>query len=390
MGRGAAAGFPAALAGVLVAATISVSAENTLAQTAATPDAEPATIATDAPRSASLSWVRLDGAGTCATAPEIAEGIARVLRRQALVPPAREATAIEARVERTPGKKRFRVTIDISGGDGRVQGTRHLESPGDDCRKLDEPAALAIALMIDPDAALRPPAPPVPQPTIAIRRDVLLVPVPVIVEVPVAAPPPAPPREWPESPELTLAVGPSVALGIIPGPAAGMRLGVEFGPPASLESGDGVAVGPSSVRLGFAAYSGAIEIEPTSGSRSASLEMVALLPHLALCPTTLWIGERTAFAACLALDVGAVSWLGTGFDTPDIEGLDAYVDVGAVAQARFVIAEPLALELRGAAVAPLVRDRYVFRAADGTPTTAYEPGAVGAMLDAALAIGLDL
>ncbi len=401
MGRAAAAIFAATLAfGSATSASAQKAETSPSATISAAPPAPPApplsVAAGGSPRSASLSWVRLDGASACANAPVIAEGIGNVLRRDALVPPSRAVMAIEARVERIPGRKRFRVTIDISSGDGVVKGTRRLESPDEDCRKLDEPAALAIALMIDPEAALRPaPPPPGPQLTIALRRDILVVPVPVLVQVP-GPPPPLPPRrDDRESPELTLSIGPSLAFGLLPGPAAGLRFGVELGPPASLEFGDRVAIGPSSIRLGFGAYSGALAVGGADGGDgggggSASLSMVALLPNLTLCPTTLWIGARAALGACLAIDAGALSWTGNGFDTSVAEGVRPFVDVGPVAHARLMLAGPLALEIRGAAVAPLVRDRFVYGRAAGTSALAYEPGAIGAMLDVALAVGLGL
>lgn len=371
------------------AASVVAAAGSARAQTAAAPEAQPTAVAADAPRSASLSWVRFDGAASCATATEIAEGVARILNRDALVPPTRAVMAIEARVERIPNKKRFRATIDISGGDGKVRGTRKLESQGDDCRKLDEPAALAIALMIDPDALQpRPPAPPA-QPMLVVKRDILLVPIPVLVERP--PPPPLPPRPLPpNAPELTLAIGPSLALGIVPGPAPGLRFGVEFGPPDALGEDDEVTVGPSSIRAGFAVYAGSQDIEDDGERKTASLSMIALLPQIAACPTTIWIGTRVAFAPCLAVDVGAIAWRGEGFDTEVASGTRAFVSVGPVAQGRVVLAGPLALELRGAAVVPLTRDNFVYGTPVDPSALAYEPGAVGAQLDAALAVGLAL
>lgn len=374
----------------LVAAFAVGGATEAQAQTAAAPEPPPAAAAApDAPRSASLSWVRFDGAGSCATATEIAEGVARILKRDALVAPTRAVMAIEARVERIPGKKRFRATIDISGGDGKVKGTRKLESAGDDCRKLDDPAALAIALMIDPNA-LQPTPPPPAKPTeaiLAIRRDILIVPVPVIVE----APRPPPPTVWPpSSPELTLAIGPSLSLGLVPGPAPGIRFGVELGPPETLAWGSAMTVGPSSIRLGFAAYTGSIEVEGEARDETGLLSMTALLPQIALCPATVWLGSRAAMSACLALDVGALTWTADDFDSSVDGDARAFVAIGPVAQARLVLIEPFALEVRGAAVVPLIRDKFQYGLASGTSALAYEPGAVGATFDAALAVGLGL
>jgi len=389
-------GARAALAATFATAPALGPWANARAQTAAAPEAAvPVTAvgaggvsALDSPRSASLSWVRLDGAGACATAPEIAEGIARILHRDALVSPTRAAMAIEARVEKIRGKKRFRAVIDVAVSDGKVKGTRTLESPGDDCRKLDEPAALAIALMIDPDAlqAVAAPPPP-PMPILVVKRDVLIVTVPILVP---HQPPPPPPQSWSSSPELSLAAGPSLALGLVPGPASGIRFGVEVGPPETLGDDGVLTVAPSSIRLGVAAYSGSVEAVGDTADQQATLSMVAILPQLALCPTTVWLGARASFAACVAVDVGAITWTGDGFDTSVSEGVRPFVAVGPVAQARLVLAQPFAVELRGAAVVPLVRDQFVYELASGTNAVAYTPGAVGATFDAALVIGIGL
>lgn len=382
MGRGVAAALAAALTWAPGASAI--------AQTAAAPQPPVAVATPDAPRSASLSWVRFDGAASCSTATEIAEGVARILRRDALVAPTRAVMAIEARVERIPGKKRFRAIIDISGGDGKVRGTRKLESASDDCRKLDDAAALAIALMIDPNALQPPPpaAPAPPAPTVIVKRDVMIVPVPVLVEPPRAPTPPEPPPR--SSPELTLAIGPSLALGLVPGPAPGVRFGVELGPTETLAPGDRVTVGPSSIRVGFASYSGSIDVEGARPGQAGSLSMIALLPQVALCPATVWVGARGALAACVVVDAGALTWTGDDFDSAVRSGARPFVDVGPVAQARLVLVEPFALEIRGAAVVPLIRDTFEYDRGAGTSALAYEPGAIGATFDVALAVGLGL
>ena len=97
---------------------------------------------------------------------------------------------------------------------------------------------------------------------------------------------------------------------------------------------------------------------------------------------------------CAALDVGALTWTGQGFDTPVASGARPAVDLGPLAHLRVLLSAPLSLEVRGAAVIPLIRDRFVYGRADvggAAPGTglAYEPGAVGATLDAGLHLGFD-
>ena len=63
---------------------------------------------------------------------------------------------------------------------------------------------------------------------------------------------------------------------------------------------------------------------------------------------------------------------------------------GRMEHAPFRSSSTVAALLLVAAVAPLIRDRYLYTTAGGTSASAYEPGAVGATLDAALAVGIDL
>jgi hypothetical protein len=316
----------------------------------------------------------------------MARAVEGILRREALVPASRADLLIEARVEKVPGRPRFRAVIEVVSPDGAVIGSRTLESATDDCRRLDDPAALAIALMIDPEAVTRPiPAEPAepPAPMVAVVRDALFVPVPVPVAIP-APPPPAPPPVE-EGPWLSFALGPSVAFGVVPGVAPGVRASVEVGPPA--DRGGGLAWGPSSIRAGFAAYGGSEDVQGPAPEDDATLSIDAVLPRLELCPTTLWLGKRAAVGACAAVDVGALSWTGSGFDTAVGLGTEAFVAVGPTLHGRVVVLGPLALELRAAAVVPLTRDRFVFGQGGGATGLAHQASVVAGTLDLGAHLG---
>src|SRR5207344_3457162 len=66
---------------------------------------------------------------------------------------------IEGFIEKTD-EDTFHAVVTITDARGRVLGKRELEKP--ECRDMDDPLALAIALMIDPDAAFSPTAAPAP------------------------------------------------------------------------------------------------------------------------------------------------------------------------------------------------------------------------------------
>lgn len=315
----------------------------------------------------------------------MARAVETILRRQALAPASRADLVIEARVERVPGRRRFRAVIEIADPEGVVIGSRTIESSGDDCRKLDEPVALAIALMIDPEAITRPgppiAAPEPPPPITAVVRDVMLVPVPVLV-----TPREAPPPRSSEEPWIGVAAAPSLALGLVPGAGVGVRVGVEIGPPA-VRALDGVTWAPSSIRVGLGVHAGAETIDDDASAASASLDFTAILPRLELCPTTAWIDARLAVTPCVAVDAGALTWTGEDFDTAADGGAEPFVGLGPVVRGRVVLAGPLAVEVGAAAITPFVRDRFVFGRASGANALAHQVSPVGATFDAGLHLG---
>ena len=164
---------------------------------AASPNAPPG------PVGAHLSWVRDDAAADC---PDAAAIEAEVAVRLGESPFRRTPSQfIEATVTRQA--ERYQVAIAMRGPDGRLIGNRALASTSGDCRSIATAAALTIAILIDPDAMLRPPpAPPAPPP-----------------------PPPSPLARAPESRTharvTALAAG---GWGALPGPAYGGALAGTF------------------------------------------------------------------------------------------------------------------------------------------------------------------
>jgi hypothetical protein len=147
-----------------------------------------------------LSWVRDDAAADCPDAGAIEAEVTARLGDD----PFRRAPSqfIEATVTR-PGDS-YQVAIAMRGPDGKLIGSRSLASTSGDCRSIATAAALTVAILIDPDALLRPiaPAPAAPPP-------------------PPAAPPP--PARGIEGRVSALGAG---ARDLLPGTALGVELGV--------------------------------------------------------------------------------------------------------------------------------------------------------------------
>jgi hypothetical protein len=165
-----------------------------------------------AARTSSLAWVRSEGADACIGNKELAEAVERILGRRVFVSASAADVVVEGHVDRAAGG--WKATVSISDEHGTLLGTRELETAAGDCRAMDGPVAFVIAVMIDPDAAARPPAPielPPVQPAPS----------------PLRAPPPAASR-WTIAPE----VGLTATLGELPSVAWGTTLAVRLGPPA--------------------------------------------------------------------------------------------------------------------------------------------------------------
>jgi hypothetical protein len=173
-----------------------------------------------------LSVVRLEGAGACPDRATLERGVAARLGRVPFAEPAQRT--LEAVLSRR--EQAWRAEITLRDAEGIELGRRSIEAAGPDCSPLAEATTLALALTIDPDAALgtAPPVPPLePDP-----------------EVRAPAPPAAcPDRACPASAPCPKAVCPhpparpyvgasaraTLALGLIPGPAPGVALVTEGG-----------------------------------------------------------------------------------------------------------------------------------------------------------------
>lgn len=102
---------------------------------------------------AALNWSRLPGAEACPDLAELARRVGQHLKRDAFVSPAKARVIVDASIQ--PAQPGFRVRIVLSSSDQAAPGERELASPNLDCNEAVDSAALAIALMLDPDALTR-------------------------------------------------------------------------------------------------------------------------------------------------------------------------------------------------------------------------------------------
>ncbi len=159
----------------------------------------------DAPATA-LSWTRMPGAERCIDAPVLARDVeARV--GSVLVTPSHAELSIEGRIAPRAGGG-WRAVVAVAHVGQPTSSQRTLETRSDDCRVLDAPIALVIALLIDPSGG-PPTPPPAATPEVIVRE--------VRVEVPVLVRDP-----W----HVALAVRGDGELGSLPSLALGGSLAV--------------------------------------------------------------------------------------------------------------------------------------------------------------------
>jgi hypothetical protein len=109
---------------------------------------------TATPRSFALNWVRRPGAESCPTAAELARQIDERLGRRVFSSPSTAEFLVEAWVARQEEPARgWLASIAVYAANGVETGRRELTSDDSSCAKLAEASVLAIALMVDPEAA---------------------------------------------------------------------------------------------------------------------------------------------------------------------------------------------------------------------------------------------
>jgi hypothetical protein len=290
-----------------------------------------------APRPSSLSWVRAEGAESCPPPSAIAKLVEERLGRSVFVSPARAELAVEAYAERAADSK-WHIAISVSKKDGEVAGRRVFWSDESSCTPVAENAALAIALMIDPDAMLRPEQPKGPK---------IAEPVPVVIEpapAPVAAVPPVPIAPPPWRGALEASTG--ITTGLLPGIAPSVSLRAR-------------AIEPSrtwALELeGAYFFAQEAELRPNSGAALA-----LFYTGLSACASP-GAANRVSALLCVGAHAGSMTAQGYGFvvDAPK----DQNLVVGVVGRGRMAIRlhEQWTVLIGAHGIVPLKRDYFEAR-----------------------------
>jgi hypothetical protein len=281
-----------------------------------------------------LRWTRAPGADACIDAPALMAAVDTRLGRSVFAEQKDAAIVIEAHVR--PIEQGWHVAISVRGSDGTLTGQRELEEPASDCRALDDALVLVLALIVDPDAAMRDPAPPPSPPP---------PPPPPPAPVPTPAPPPPRAEPWRFEASASLIAGGLV----VPGPSVGGALRVIVDPPR---------VPPIGVR-------GTLWREGDERDDARGVHVRLLTVGLAACPAV-W-----RLALCGGIEVGRMAGAGFGFDRSQ---QSVAIVTYATIEPRLAVPLSSRFVLVGAIGAwiPLVRPRFVFEQA-GEAMLQYQP-----------------
>ena len=314
-----------------------------------------------------LSWSRGEEARACIGTQALARKVEERLGRAVFVSPAAAELSLEGRIERTPGG--WSAVIAVHGHDGERLGQRELSSAEQDCRALDRPLSLMLALTIDPRAALDEP--------VSGQGDVTPAPVPTSFEPPVSQqvprpaadrtqePSPPPPRPTSAAPHMEIAV--RFAFGILP--------------KAAVPGGHAAAVVPIHgnwvARLGATAWPPARAIAEEKGAFFSLFSAT-----IALCQRH--VGASTLFLVCAGAEPGVLAQAPYGFNLRARAAVDATLMFTTGGRAAVRLWGPLWGQIGGDVLVPIIRDQFYYTRSDGTTSDVFRLAPVGASADGGL------
>jgi hypothetical protein len=325
----------------------------------------------DRGRTSSLSWLRMPGSDSCIATQALARSVEERLGRRVFVSAAEADVSVEGRIEKRAGASGgWHAVITIRDGKGALLGTRELDRPDASCSSMNDPLALVIAVMIDPEAKLSSSPPPLPPPAAAP-----------------AAAPPAPPAA--PAPALAPAVAPE-----LPEPHTKHKEPWRFQGDAVVTIASGLAPAiapggsiagalflPNGIPLGLRGYASLfLPTNATQDGATASFDLVYV--GGSVCPTL----RRPSFTGMLCFG----GQLGVVRSHPETQGRtiqDKTLGLwNGVSEARISIPlfAPLALTGGVSAILPLLRPTFEYTRTDGTSANLHKVSSFAVSADAGI------
>jgi hypothetical protein len=292
-----------------------------------------------------LAWSSSDPGGGCGDPSEFTAQVERRLGRAPALAAAELHLSIVARVDRLRGPPpHWGGEIRVHTHDGAPDGVRTIERPGDSCQPLTATLALMAALVLQSGGGGETPAPPavveIPPPPNRLQVDDR-----EPAETAVAREGERTPRRW----TISLALGPTVAVGLLPGLAPAGEVAVAL----RHHGGGGL----------FVAASLSSEVNASlNASQGATLRRGAA--QVAGCgPDLIW-GPR-ALSLCGGAELAMLRAVGFGFDPSATEERWS-VGVTADAQLSQRLVGPLYAAVGVGLLIPLQRDRIAYTDPSGS------------------------
>jgi hypothetical protein len=313
-------------------------------------------------KTASLGWARLEGADACVATRDLAEGVEKILGRSVFVSASQADLSIEGRIEKRTEGPGFKATLTVSSAKGEPLGSRDLSTDQPDCHALDEEVELAIALMVDPEAALGPKPDATATPTASATSAPTAPPVKTVF-VPVPTPPPPAPDPW----RGDIAAGGAFGFGQLPSISLGVVAAGSLEPPWLF---------PLEGTLTF------FVPQTTELPRGATATFFAFQGAGYACPLATR-GTFWSVRVCGGIEGGFIAESSEGFDyeDPNESGLRGTFGAGLRGRADFRVAGPFGFAIAANLMVPILRDQFVYRAADGSEVNVFQVAPVTGTLE---------
>lgn len=350
------------------------------------------------PQRPGLNWVRLRGAESCLSAPELAQRVELRVGRMLFASVSDAGIFVDGYVGRS--REGWDVTLEVSDREGALLGRRELHVPGADCNVIDEAVTLVIAVTlypntammeggialdpatsakllalfgqesVDPDPALLAPATPRPE----SRAEVRAVRGAGVDRVSASTDRAAIEEPGPDVQggafELgfdAVAIG---ALGQLPGFAAGAGVRVGLRAPGAFPIEVGGSLLPSSIE--------------TAGNVSGRARFALLLGSLSACPVEPeWL---RASALCGGAEIGQLEVEASGFAEDNRSVSDLVANLLLSALYRPELAAGIHLRVAAVLAVPLIQRSYGFEALDGTDAPLFRMPQLAGRLELGLAV----
>lgn len=286
-------------------------------------------VAAQVPRTASL---RVTGGrpDDCPDAAALREDVRRRIGRDGFA----EESSRQITVRFDAGRRARRTARLELHEPGERDAVRTLSQPGPGCAELAGAVALAVALIIDPETALRPPAATsqAPQPTPTPVCPVVECPTCAVCPAPPPLPPPRVPRPSPAppAPPIWLRLAGGSSLGLDPSPSVSVGLSIDVG----LSRRWGLQVGALLVPA-RATDDGVVGVGRTFARAGACHDWSPGPVRLGLCAGAMAGAVHLSALALQPVDPGDRPWAGLWFDAHAHVALGRSLSLGL--QARGVV-----------------------------------------------------